>query len=274
MVDRKQSPPLGLVLGLLASLAVVLAGLFMVRWLAPASWLHANNEVAGNYLQTLGTIYAVLLAFVVFVVWQQHNDTRGAVAAEANELSDLDRLMQAFPEAVRARVSACTCAYRQAVVEEEWTALAQGRTSHRAEQTLEGIWRALEVIEPRARREEVLYAEALARFNDLSDARTHRLHCSRLRLPSGLWVLLLTNGGLVIGSMWLFGLESFWAHALMTLALAGSIAFILYLIADLDNPFWGSWQVSAEPFLRALDRKMPPDVQGNDGPVCPPPDRV
>ena len=44
--------------------------------------------MAGNYLQTVGTIYAVLLAFVVFVVWQQHNDTRSAVESEANELSD------------------------------------------------------------------------------------------------------------------------------------------------------------------------------------------
>jgi ABC-type sugar transport system substrate-binding protein len=73
-----------------------------------------------------------------------------------------------------------------------------------------------------------------------------------LRLPPSLWVLLLTNGGLVVGSMWIFGLESFSALALMTVALAGSIAFILFVVADLDNPFWGSWQVGPEAFQRAL----------------------
>jgi hypothetical protein len=261
MIDRKRIPPFGLTLTLLTAIAVALVGLVVVRRLAPASWLHANNEVAGNYLQTLGTIYAVLLAFVVFVVWQQHNDVRGAVEREANELSDLDRLIQAFPGTVQAQVSTCTDAYRQAVVEDEWTAMAHGRASQRAEEALEQIWQALEAIEPRTRREEVLYAEALVQFNELSDARTHRLHCGRLRLPPSLWTLLLTNGGLVIGSMWLFGLGSFWAHALMTIALAVSIAFILYLIADLDNPFWGSWQVTADPFRQALNRKMPPDAR-------------
>jgi len=50
-----------------ASIALGVVGLFIVRQVAPAAWLHANNEVAGNYLQTLGSIYAVLLAFVVFV---------------------------------------------------------------------------------------------------------------------------------------------------------------------------------------------------------------
>ncbi len=254
MTDRNPSAPRGLLLALLAGVAVAVAGLFLVRWLAPVSWLQANNDVAGNYLQTIGTIYAVLLAFVVFVVWQQHNDVRGAVYREANELSDTHRLLQVFPEPVRTRASTCLHAYCQAVLEDEWTTLADGRPSERAATALEEVWRALEGFEPQTRREEVLYGELLARFNDLGDARTHRLHCSCLRLPPSLWTLLVINGGLVVGSMWLFGLESPSAHALMTVALSGSIAFILYLIADLDNPFWGAWQVKPDAFRRALDR--------------------
>ena len=78
-----------------------------------------------------------------------------------------------------------------------------------------------------------------------------------MRLPPSLWVLLLTNGGLVVGSMWIFGLGSLFAHALMTVALAGSIAFILFLIADLDNPFWGSWRVEPHAFQRVLERMKP-----------------
>jgi len=53
-------------------------------------------------------------------------------------------------------------------------------------------------VEPRNVREEAIYAEAMARFNDLSDARSHRLYCSLLRLPPSLWILLLTTGGLVV----------------------------------------------------------------------------
>jgi hypothetical protein len=33
-------------------------------------------------LQALGSVYAVLLAFVVFVVWQQFNDARSFVEKE------------------------------------------------------------------------------------------------------------------------------------------------------------------------------------------------
>jgi Protein of unknown function (DUF4239) len=252
MIDAKRSPALRLSLSLIASVLVAVIGLFLVRGLAPASWLHANNEVAGNYLQTVGTIYAVLLAFVVFVVWQQHNDTRSAVESEANELSDLYRTSRALPGTQP--VQDFIQKYGRVVVDEEWTDMARGRRNKKAEQTLEEIWHALQALEPRTKREEALYAEALARFNDLSDARSQRLYCSLLRLPPSLWVLLMTNGGLVVGSMWIFGLESSSAHALMTVALASSIAFILFLVGDLDNPFWGSWRIGPDAFKRALGK--------------------
>jgi hypothetical protein len=257
MLDPKQRTSVRLILSLAVSMLSALIGLFLVRRVAPTSWLHANNEVAGNYLQTLGTIYAVLLAFVVFVVWQQHNETRCAVEKEANELLDLYRIVQALPGTQQAQD--CLQTYGRIVVDEEWEAMARGCSSETAERALEQIWHAILKVEPHSGREAPLYPEALARFNDLSDGRSHRLYCSLLRLPPSLWLLLLTNGGLVIGSMWLFGLQSFSAHALMTVALAGSIGFILFLVADLDNPFWGSWQVRPDAFHRALGHKAQQD---------------
>lgn len=248
----RQTPSIRLSFSLLASVVISLIGLWLVRLVAPAEWLHANNEVAGNYLQTIGTIYAVLLAFVVFVVWQQHNEARCAVEAEANELSDLYRIAHALPKSQRALENIAT--YARSVIDEEWQAMAQDHASPKAEQALQEIWEALLKIELHNNTEEALYGEALARFNDLSDARSHRLYCSFLRLPPSMWVLLMTNGCLVVGSMWIFGLSSFFALALMTVALAGSIAFILFLIADLDNPFWGSWRIEPNAFRRVLER--------------------
>ena len=43
--------------------------------------------------------------------------------------------------------------------------------------------------------------------------------------------------------------------------LAGSIAFILFLVADLDNPFWGDWIVTPDPIRKALERRLAPQDQ-------------
>src|SRR5581483_12013613 len=84
-----------------ASAVVAVAGLVAVRWAVPLEVLRANNDVAGNYLQSLGTLYAVLLAFVVFVVWSQFDEARGSVEREANEIADLWRIARALPPHVR-----------------------------------------------------------------------------------------------------------------------------------------------------------------------------
>ena len=79
----------------------------------------------------------------------------------------------------------------------------------------------------------------LARFNALSDARSRRLLSSQARMPGSLWALLIVGSIVTIGSMYLFGVKSLVLHALLTGAMSGSVGFVLYLILDMDNPFWG-----------------------------------
>lgn len=249
-----------LVLIVLGSVLVSILGLALVRSVVPLKVLEANNDVAGNYLQTLGTVYAVLLAFVVFVVWSQFNEARNTVEQEANELADFLRVAEGFPQPVRGRLSEKVQTYIQAIIAEEWEAMVHGRASERTAGLLEELGRASLAVEPRSSREELLYTETLTRFNALSDARSHRLLSSRTRLPRTLRALLIVGSVVTVGSMYLFGLESFLSHALKTGAMAGSVAFVLLLIFDLDNPFWGDWQVTSEPLRHVLER-----VRGSTG---------
>src|SRR5688572_18084089 len=120
-------------------------GLWLTRVLVPPSLLRETNDVVGNHLQTLGTIYAVLLAFIVFVVWTQFNDARQHVECEANELLDLFRTAGALPHPRRERVRVGLVLYVDAVLEREWPAMACGH-SHVFDEVgthLDGVWDTL-----------------------------------------------------------------------------------------------------------------------------------
>lgn len=249
---RGKNWPAGSLLISSVSVLVAIGVVILVRWLVPQSTLAANNDAAGSYLQTLGTIYAVLLAFVVFAVWSQFNDTRAAVEREASDLADLHRVVHGFPEPRRGEVRQRILAYAQAVVEEEWEVMRRGVVCTAPERLLDELWLSLEAIEPVGSRQEALFAEALSRFDDLSDSRTHRLVMAQLRLPPSIWLVLLLGGVLTVGSMLLFGVPHLWSHAGMTAALAGLICLVLGVVADLDNPFRGEWQVTPEPLRRVL----------------------
>jgi hypothetical protein len=231
---------------------LAIVGLVVVRACVPAAVLAASNDVIGNYLQTLGGIYAVLLAFVVVIVWQQFNDARVQVEREANEITDLFRTALGLPETQRARLCACLAGYVDAVLEQEWSAMAMGDESvlERGGNILDDVSDVLHGFEPAGTCHQSLHAEALARFNDLSDARSMRLSSSRARIPSALRWLLYMGAVILVGSTWLFSVDNFAIHAIVTAALAGGVSHVIYVIEDLDDSFGGDWQVPREPFER------------------------
>jgi|GEM_PF-458780 len=237
----------------LLSILIAEAGLFVVRTSVSPNVLRDTNDVVGNYLQTLGTIYAVLLAFVVFVVWSQFNDARSYVEREANELLDLFRTSKRLPAERRAAIQSYIGKYVGVVLEREWPAMAKSDNSQAFEEggaILDQLWDVLHDFEPNTTCHAALHSEILSRFNDLSDVRTNRLTSGQLRIPLALKILIYTGAVLTVGSMYLFSLQNWVVHALMTGAMAGALSHILYLIHDLDNCFAGDWQVPRSAFQR------------------------
>jgi hypothetical protein len=233
--------------------AVSVAGLLVFRAIAPVGDLHAAANELGNYLQTVGGIYAVLLAFVVYVVWGQFNEARGYVDREATALVDLHRTASGLPSSSRTEIQSGLRHYVDAVLCDEWAAMAHGdeATIERTAQLLEPVWIAIHACKPRNECQHTVYGEVLSRFNQLSDLRTSRLTAARARIPVAMTILLYTGALLTVGSVYLLAFDKLWLHALVTAALAGAIAHILFLIRDLDDAFAGDWQVAKSPFERA-----------------------
>jgi hypothetical protein len=230
------------------------AGLCAFRELVPNESLRGASDAVGNYLQTVGGIYAVLLAFIVYVVWGQFNDSRTYVEREATALVDLHRTASGLPTRTRDEIQSALRHYCEEVIAKEWDAMA-----HHGEDTLElvgahldHVWAAIHSCKPVNECQHTVYSEVLSRFNDLTDMRTSRLTSSRARIPLMMKFLLYLGALIVIGSIYLMAVEPFWVHVIMSGALGGAVAHILYLIVDLDNAFAGHLQVSKDSFVRAL----------------------
>jgi hypothetical protein len=244
-------------LRLMAVIAVVaiaaVAGLVAFRTFVDEDSIRGAGDSLGSYLQVLGGIYAVLLAFVVVVVWGQFNDARGFVHREANALSDLYRTASGLPEEARRTIQQGLRDYVDAVIADEWGAMTCGdhHTIDAIGQRLDRVWSAIHTCMPLNECQHTVYAEVLARFNDLSETRTNRLSAATSKIPTAMNVLLYTGAFIIVGSMYLLPFEQFWLHAVASAALAGAIAHILFLIHDLDTAFAGDYQVDKGPFERA-----------------------
>ncbi|MGE5185158.1 MAG: DUF4239 domain-containing protein [Acidobacteriota bacterium] len=234
------------------SLASVL-GMLAVREVVPVSELRASSDSLGNYLQTVGGIYAVLLAFVVYVVWGQFNESRGFVDREAVLLADVHRIASGLPVTARDEIQRLLSEYVDAVLAEEWQAMRKGNDAvlDRVGRKLDEVWVEIHRCRPDDECGHTIYGEVLSRFTDLYDVRANRLTAARTRIPLALHVLLYAGAIITIGSVYLLAFDQVWLHATVTAALSGAIAHVLYIIRDLDDAFGGDWQVSNAPFLRA-----------------------
>jgi len=230
-----------------------LLGLVVFRAFAPPGTLQRTSSEIGNYLQTLGGIYAVLLAFIVVIVWNQFNEARALIEREASALVDLHRTASGLPAATRTEIQDGLREYVDAVLDEEWRAMHTGNEAviERVGHRLDAVWLAVHRCRPADACQQTVYGEVLSHFNELADLRTSRLSAARARVPTAMRILLYTGAVLVTCSIYLVYIPQLWLHAVITAALAGAVAHILYLIVDLDDAFEGDSQISRAAFERA-----------------------
>ena len=236
------------------SVLIAVTGLMLVQRLVPLRLRKEHNDVAGFIYAVLGVIYAVLIALVVIAVWEDFAAARDTVEREASELDDVFRLAHSLPEPEGRQLQELARSYARVVVDEEWALMAQARTSPRAWELLDEMTLHFENVEVRTKAEQVRYAEALARMDELADARNARLVEAGEGIPTVLWGVLAVGGILVVGFAYLFGLENTLVHNLMVGALALLISSVLFTIGVLEYPFSGDVRVSPEAFELVLER--------------------
>ena len=94
-----QIPPFLLFIFLTAS-AGLFGGLatYLVRRFIKVTILKSHNEVTGFIFIAISCFYAFLLSFVVFVVWDQLNETRANVSKEGSSAMVLYRDIKYYPD--------------------------------------------------------------------------------------------------------------------------------------------------------------------------------
>lgn len=234
-----------------AFIALSLSGLWLTQRLVPAAMCKATNEVGGNFLQTFGGMYGIVVAFAIYVVWQQHNETQVAIEREAVSLGELHRMLGFFaswPE--RDRVRARLCEYALAVPANN-SAPAKARVDEAG--LLEACLKSfVEWAPPPA--DERLWPVALDLFHEVNEAREHRVTSARLRMGEGLRGFVLIGGLFTVATLWLMQMESLVMHAVLTALLTWVVVAAATIVLDLDDPYTGDFIVNWRRFRELADR--------------------
>jgi hypothetical protein len=256
---RYAAPVVGLPIWLLFLLLVIVApGLVVgLQVLVRRRWPHLaegdHNDVAGFIIAIVGVIYAVLLAFVVIVSWQQFSEAANTVGEEASALRGLYRETVAYPPEVRRGIQDDVRSYAEAAITREWTAMGRGEPGDPAvAAALDRLAEHLAALPTDTPvRQEYVAVEA-DRFAELVSFRSQRLDFVGQGLPGVLWVALAIGGVVTVGFAMIFGLRSTLLHLIMTGSLAAVIGVLLFVAVAIDQPFVGDVAVAPAPLERFL----------------------
>jgi hypothetical protein len=146
---------------------VAVQGVLLVRRWVNVEVLEQHNEVAGFIYAVIGVLYAVCLGFTAIIVWERFDQAQVVVEKEANQVADLFRNAQAFPDDVRVELETKLISYAELVVEKEWPAMAEGKSSPEAWDAYTQLWQTYYRFTPQNDREKAWYAQSLIRLNVL-----------------------------------------------------------------------------------------------------------
>jgi hypothetical protein len=249
-----QLPPLlvgSVTVGLVVILSVL--GLLLARRVFSQERLKPAENVGTQVFTLAGVLYAVLMAFVVVVVWEQFNEATDRAESEANAVSDLLHDSEGLPAAARPSIQRSLLDYTNDVVIDEFPRMRHGESIEHQSEHLTKIWQTYLKVEPETQSEIAYYTESISKLDDLGTARKERISASDFHIPGEMWVLLLGGGVVMLIFTYLFATPDVVLHSFLVGLCGALLAFVLYLIFAMEHPFVGTIAVSSNPYVDVID---------------------
>ncbi|MFD5428539.1 DUF4239 domain-containing protein [Streptomyces sp. NPDC127084] len=189
--------------------------------------------------------FGLLLALITVAAYENYSHGFATAQVEANELSHMYGLTEALRDPGGAAVRSEIRSYVRCVVDREWSAQAQEDSPvELCRSNLNGFLHTLHELDLKSNKEDVAYGEILGSYGSLLDARRERLGQVDQTIPEMLWVVMYLGAFAMTATIFLLPVESKVTHVVISCVAAVSVALLIVVTAEMDNPFRGNLRVT------------------------------
>ena len=235
------------------SILIFLAAEKLTRNRIHHEMLVENHAVSGFIYNAVCVIYAVLIAFVVFVIWGNLEKTNSKIEGEANNLLNLYYDASVFPDSIKKDIQATIREYVYDVTTAEWKAMAFGNSDSAAAKHFVKLNRIyLSIKSSDVANQEVL-TQSLENMKDVREYRRHRLLSSKESMPDILWFVLILSTIMVVAFTFFFSVKNIWLNNTMISFLIFVSVLVMYLVYVMDHPYVGVDAIKPDAFQPLMD---------------------
>jgi hypothetical protein len=233
----------------LAKLLAVAVVLYLAHHLSGFYRFFLNDgEGIAAILQIIGTLYSVLYAFAIYVIWGQFTAVENQIVAEAGSLKDLLLFSNPLKQATRDPIVSAVKTYSRSVVETEWRALSLGEDIEKTGRLFAEIISSVTGAAPEDEMQRGICQRLLEIVNQCSVHRDERLALSVKRIPRTLMLFVSSTASLIFFLIFIYPFHNIFLGLVATVITAALLFVAHFVLTDLDNPFEGTWNVSSKSF--------------------------
>ncbi|MCX6159529.1 MAG: DUF4239 domain-containing protein [Ignavibacteriota bacterium] len=212
-----------------------------------------NHAVSGFIYNAVCVIYAVLIAFVVFVIWGNLEKTNSKIEGEANNLLNIYYDASAYPDSIKKDIQLTIREYVKGVTNDEWKLMAEGRADSATAKQFVKLNRIFLSIKTSDVSNTEILTQSLENMHDLREFRRHRILSSKQSMPDILWLVLILSTVIIVAFTFFFSVKNIWQNNVMISFLIFVSVIVLYLIYVLDHPYMGVDAIKPEAFQPLID---------------------
>jgi hypothetical protein len=257
---------------ILGAAAVSAAGMILVRRRAPAGTFFDDPIPAGAVYTVVGTAYMVIVAFVFFVAFESYAGAKSDAEEEARATLAMFHATLPFGPAARARLQGQVICYAREVIDHEWPAMREGKTSPAVDARVTALEESAAGIALVGDKQLAAYDHWFALNEERRKGRQGRIGEASGLVPPVLWLILIVGAVVVIAAVGSFAdpREAWVTQAAMIAAVAVIVASGLVLVRFLDRPYEGkSGSIEPMAMARTLAQMQREHQQRNQQAVIP-----
>ncbi len=245
-----QIPPL-LFFFLIVSFGAVFGLLitFLFRKHIKVTILRSHNEVTGFLFLAIASFYALLLSFVVLVVWDQFNETHGNVSKEGSSAMGLYRDIKFYPDTLESKqLMTVYLDFVFNVIDDEFPNMEMMKPSRKTPESFNRVFHKMEHLNPKNQFQIQLVAGMFNHLNELATYRGLRTASMETEISPPMWLPMILGAIITIICATLLDIEHTRMHLILNSLLGAFIGMFLFIIILLDHPFSGSHGIKPDAY--------------------------
>ena len=237
---------------ILFSVALVIVGFKLIHKFYHYEHLEKYHSVISYIFNAYGLLYAVVIAFVVFINWSDYNNAQGHIYNEANQISNLFHDVQGFQEPMKTALMKSILNYTNVVYNTELAEMKKGIYSYDNNPDYNKLWNDFLKVDVKSAENISLYEKCLDELSRISESRRFRYFYLSNTIPQLIWVVMLIGCFISFSFSFFFGIKAKFPYFLLVIAFTFINIIILYLIYVLDHPYEGVNAISYAPIEKII----------------------